>query len=104
MTTRAVAEVTVAHRAAVRDLMATGATRAEAEAAVNEELGRNARAALAPMAEEIGRSFGRAFTAAVRAAHEVAGQVGRAMGRTQAGVPPWQVPAGRRQRDYRLVR
>ncbi|MEV1294462.1 hypothetical protein [Pseudonocardia sp. NPDC049635] len=105
MTTHAIAEVTLQRRAAVRDLMACGATRAEAEAAIQEELGYALHRTAAPAIEELGRAVGKAFVAAAQAAAEVARAFGAALGRAHTGqVPPWQVPAGRRRRDYGLVR
>lgn len=105
MATRATAETTLQHRAAVRDLMATGATHAEAHAAVTEELGRALHREVAPAAEQLGRALGQAFVAAVQTATAAARELGAAMARAHAGhVPPWQVPAGERRRDYGLVR
>lgn len=102
MTRRAQGELLLARKAAVEALMATGATRDEADAMVREEvchtLRREAQQVLAVYAaawEEVASVVERAFHALAAALAPPA---------TRHRTPPWQLPAGQRRRDYALVR
>lgn len=103
MTRRAQGEALLARKATVERLMATGATRDEADAMVREELGHALRRYTQPTLA----AYTLAWQGIADAVEHICVQLRAAFSTATAARssrPPWQVPAGQRRRDYGLVR